>query len=142
MRSFRASFLKVMTWNFSFVIFFCMKWQSQVVGLVTLYPTCPQWWGILTHLSGFHQAKYIPWSCGAIQCHDKFKQISLWTLNHLQELCFSLIAWCLWLNVVRFSRDFISLCVPRSIELDRVRPNLVHDFFWIQSIGIILLEQF
>ncbi len=44
---------------------------------------------------------------------------------------FSLMPSCLWLNVVRFSRDSISLCIPRSIELDCVRPNLVHDFFRI-----------
>jgi hypothetical protein len=28
------------------------------------------------------------------------------------------------------------------MELDHVKPNLVHELFWIQSIGIIPLEQF
>jgi hypothetical protein len=34
------------------------------------------------------------------------------------------------------------LSMGTSVELDRVWPSFMHEFFWIQSIGIIPLEQF
>jgi len=42
------------------------------------------------------------------------------------------------------SKNFvlIPLYLCRSMEPDHVKPNLVHEFFRIQSIGIIPLEQF
>jgi hypothetical protein len=34
------------------------------------------------------------------------------------------------------------MCLYRLVELDHIKPNFVHEFFQIQLIGIIHLEQF
>jgi hypothetical protein len=56
-------------------------------------------------------------------------------------LCFDYI-FLSTLQCYDFSRNSIPFLVCRSVDFDHVKPSLVHDFFWIKSIGKIQLEQF
>jgi len=59
----------------------------------------------------------------------------------LRDLCFDYI-FLSTLQCYDFSRNSIPFLVCRSVDFDHVKPSLVHDFFWIKSIGKIQLEQF
>jgi hypothetical protein len=79
-------------WKSWFKIFlslyvFCVGWQSRVVSLAALYLTCPQWWGLLTHLGGLHRVGYIPWSYGTTHYHHhKFHGSQFGNNNHVKSI--------------------------------------------------------